>query len=182
MRGLADQSRGLRPNAWTTLILPGRAVLSPSGQKQSIGAEEEGKADEGGQEMDEIEIADGKMNTDCASESRAAHDGDNLDQAPVEIGASRHEQKEATNRAKAAAESCAIMGDDRDQCGRYPAERGYVESNEFEIGGNEDPGHAQECDGETGENEAECASSQEDSSPSFEPVADFNGGYPDGLK
>jgi len=99
------------------------------------------------------------MDTDCASESGAAHDGDNLDQASVQFCASRHEQEQTAHGTKAAAKSCTIMGYNRDQGGRYPAQRWDVQSDEFQVGWDEDPGHAKECDGETGKNEAECTSS-----------------------
>jgi len=115
--------------------------------------------------MKEIQVADDKMDADCAGKPRNAHDRNNLHQAPVEFGTSSHEQKQTADRAQSAAETGPVVGNYRDQ-GRRNAGQGVgVQTDESKIGRNEDRGHPKNSDRDSGENDPNRARPQENSSP-----------------
>src|SRR5271166_2985589 len=87
----------------------------PSCPEQSFSDDENGETCEGRQEMEEIQVAHGEVNSDGTAESSAAHHRDNFNQTPVQLGTSRHEQKQTADRAQPAAEAGSIMGNDGDQ-------------------------------------------------------------------
>src|SRR5580698_2642893 len=125
---------------------------TPANPEQYIGAEKEGQADHCRKQMEGIQIADDKMNADCAAESSASHHSDDLNKTPIEVGAARHEQQQAADGAQSTAESGTIVRDYRDQRRRDSRERADVEPDESQVGRNEDGRHSKDGDGDSGQN------------------------------
>ena len=68
--------------------------------------------------MKEVQIAHDKMDTDRTGEPGDAHYRNNLNQTPIELRTSSHEQEQTADRAQSSAETGPIMGNNGDQRGR----------------------------------------------------------------
>jgi hypothetical protein len=110
-----------------------------------------------GEQVQEVEVAYGEVYADSAAESGAAHHSHDFDEASVEIRAACHEEKQASDRAKATSEARAVMRNNRDQKRRNATQRWKIQPDESQIRWDKDRGHAEYCDCESGENQASGA-------------------------
>src|SRR5271166_3707537 len=107
--------------------------------------------------MQEVKVTHGKVYADRTAEPRAPHDGDNLDQAPVEVRTTRHEQKKAADRAQSTSEAGPVVCNHGNQHRRDSTELTGAQSDESQIRRNKDGGHSKYRDRQSRENESHGA-------------------------
>ena len=132
-------------------------TTAPSGPQQPVREKKNKQTEERRKQVQEIEIANGEVDTNGAPESSTAHDGNNLNKASSELCATRHEQEQAPYGTQSATEACAVVRDNRDKRVGNMAEGVHVEPDESQVRWNEDGGHAEDRDGASGEDQTRCA-------------------------
>lgn len=125
---------------------------SPPNPEQPIRDDEKQEANECRQQVEEVQIANGKVDTNCTAESGAAHDCNDLGQTPIERRTSSHEEKKTADGTQPTAKAGPIMGNKGDQCRRDSRNVGGIEPDKSQVRRDEDPGHPKDRDREPREN------------------------------
>ena len=115
--------------------------------------------------MEEVDVADDKVDADGCAKPSETHDRDNFNEAAGQVRASGDEKQQAAHGTEAAAEASAVVRYNRDELGRDVSESGWVEPDESQVRWHKYRCHAKDGDRQARQDEADRAGTEHDSSP-----------------